>query len=79
MNNLEFVGGEHEIAFTTLLNSTFKVEVNNDLLMSTMEYKVGTPNAAMTYNVIYNTSRKYTYIKENITIGCVCISLQAFR
>ena len=64
MNNLEFVGVEHEIAFTTLMNSTFKVEINNDLLMSTMEYKVGTPNAAMTYNFIYNISRKYTYMIE---------------
>lgn len=64
MNNLDFVGVEHEIAFPTWMNSTFKVVINNNLLMSSMEWKVGTPNATMTYNVIYNASRKYTYMKE---------------
>ena len=66
MNYLEFVGVDHEIAFTTWMNSTFKVEISNDLLMSSMECKVGTPNVPMTYNVLCNWSSKYTYVKGNI-------------
>ena len=65
MNYLEFVGVEYEIGSTTWMNSTSKVEINNDLIMSSIESNVGTPNVAMTYNVLCHASRKCTYLKEN--------------
>jgi hypothetical protein len=45
------------------MNSTFKVEIGNDLAMSSTECEVGTLGVAMTYIVLCNASSKCTYLK----------------
>jgi hypothetical protein len=45
------------------MNSTFKVEIGNDLAISSMECEVGTLDVAMTYIVLCDASSKCTYLK----------------